>query len=296
MHVTPSLFLALVVLLASSANVAQGRKKLNRHSKRCALSHGKNQAECDGLVAKGCPVTWVGSCADPAFDGMGGCQVKNDCARMKCPSTCSKNGNCHWDSSSGSCAAGPSTAKFCQITARGDGNDIFLSADRSQVFANASSQWGYAFTCTTSKTVSDWYYRVDSMGSQDDIMVGITPGPFDLVTPGSSGPWSSWSYNPSTNPAGGFWFDGEDDAWSDLQYSLNTNQYRYCSIYMYLVPGDILGVHLNRKSGMVWWDINGKNVWGGCPMNVNNASSTLEYYGGVGWYANQGPYAFTYLG
>jgi len=162
------------------------------------------------------------------------------------------------------------------------------------VFSNTSAGFGFAFTCTTSKTVSDWYYRVDTMGGQDELAIGITPGPFDLTSGATL--WDNWSDSPSTNPAGGFWYDGQQEAWSDLVYQYNTNVYRYCSNYMYLVPGDVIGVHLNRKTGSVWWDVNGLNVWGGCPMNVNNVTSSLEYYGGVGWFKNEGPFAFTYLG
>lgn len=107
---------------------------------------------------------------------------------MKCPTTCNANGNCHWDYTSKTCASGPSGTKFCQVQARNDGYDAYLSPDKTQVYTNDSSSWGAAITCTTSKTVKDWYFRIDQINVDNAIVIGISPGPFNLSTTG--GMWT----------------------------------------------------------------------------------------------------------
>lgn len=96
---------------------------------------------------------------------------------------------------------------------------------------------------------------------------------------------SKSSYNPSINPAGGFFFDLHSEAWGDLAYT-TTSAYRDCPTSFDILPGDIVGVHIDKAKGQVWWDVNDGNPLFPCQLVISNVSASLEYYGMVLLYDN----------
>lgn len=68
-----AVFIALFLALSSSVEAGKKKKKKHHQQKKkkklgaqnaaCSLVNGMTQAQCNSIISKGCPVTWVGTCS-----------------------------------------------------------------------------------------------------------------------------------------------------------------------------------------------------------------------------------------